>query len=158
MVCRSLYVDFYMCSVYGVFRWSFLSVFFFFKQKTAYEMRISDWSSDVCSSDLLARTHHRCGLGVVGGVVAADVDRRALHRQELAGDLGLLPGEELGPRGDLRGQVGACGLCGAGLCPVDRQVEVAAPVSAPTGRGACRYRVVEYVSFSVATVSIIKKN
>src|SRR3546814_4633363 len=29
------------------------SVFFFFKQKTAYEMRISDWSSDVCSSDLL---------------------------------------------------------------------------------------------------------
>src|SRR3546814_6795087 len=30
-------------------------VFFFFKQKTAYEMRISDWSSDVCSSDLLTR-------------------------------------------------------------------------------------------------------
>src|SRR3546814_12616313 len=29
-----------------------LFVFFFFKQKTAYEMRISDWSSDVCSSDL----------------------------------------------------------------------------------------------------------
>src|SRR3546814_3519945 len=29
-----------------------LDVFFFFKQKTAYEMRISDWSSDVCSSDL----------------------------------------------------------------------------------------------------------
>src|SRR3546814_3679450 len=28
--------------------------FFFFKQKTAYEMRISDWSSDVCSSDLMA--------------------------------------------------------------------------------------------------------
>src|SRR3546814_3826671 len=28
-------------------------VFFFFKQKTAYEMRISDWSSDVCSSDLV---------------------------------------------------------------------------------------------------------
>src|SRR3546814_4454317 len=28
---------------------------FFFKQKTAYEMRISDWSSDVCSSDLVAR-------------------------------------------------------------------------------------------------------
>src|SRR3546814_9757731 len=32
--------------------WVFL--FFFFKQKTAYEMRISDWSSDVCSSDLQA--------------------------------------------------------------------------------------------------------
>src|SRR3546814_10309949 len=31
----------------------FVSFFFFFKQKTAYELRISDWSSDVCSSDLL---------------------------------------------------------------------------------------------------------
>src|SRR3546814_16875464 len=30
----------------------FFCLFFFFKQKTAYEMRISDWSSDVCSSDL----------------------------------------------------------------------------------------------------------
>src|SRR3546814_8149013 len=33
-------------------------VFFFFKQKTAYEMRISDWSSDVCSSDLDAEAVH----------------------------------------------------------------------------------------------------
>src|SRR3546814_412049 len=37
-----------MCSV------SVCLCFFFFKQKTAYELRISDWSSDVCSSDLLA--------------------------------------------------------------------------------------------------------
>src|SRR3546814_1284704 len=36
-----------------------LAVFFFFKQKTAYEMRISDWSSDVCSSDLV--NAWRCG-------------------------------------------------------------------------------------------------
>src|SRR3546814_5924043 len=33
----------------------FFYFFFFFKQKTAYEMRISDWSSDVCSSDLFDR-------------------------------------------------------------------------------------------------------
>src|SRR3546814_1212083 len=33
--------------------------FFFFKQKTAYEMRIRDWSSDVCSSDLLQREGQR---------------------------------------------------------------------------------------------------
>src|SRR3546814_5737006 len=33
----------------------YVCVFFFFKQKTAYEMRISDWSSDVCSSDLAKR-------------------------------------------------------------------------------------------------------
>src|SRR3546814_7874349 len=31
----------------------YMFFFFFFKQKTAYEMRISDWSSDVCSSDLI---------------------------------------------------------------------------------------------------------
>src|SRR3546814_8197728 len=37
-----------------VLYWYFLFfLFFFFKQKTAYEMRISDWSSDVCSSDLV---------------------------------------------------------------------------------------------------------
>src|SRR3546814_2190909 len=36
-----------VCSVYVGY-----CLFFFFKQKTAYEMRISDWSSDVCSSDL----------------------------------------------------------------------------------------------------------
>src|SRR3546814_10533445 len=36
----------------------FYVYFFFFKQKTAYEMRISDWSSDVCSSDLKCR---KCG-------------------------------------------------------------------------------------------------
>src|SRR3546814_4925268 len=34
-----------------------LFCFFFFKQKTAYEMRISDWSSDVCSSDLAKHDH-----------------------------------------------------------------------------------------------------
>src|SRR3546814_7129151 len=44
-----------LCRISGVF-------LFFFKQKTAYEMRISDWSSDVCSSDL-AEEHqdHRGG-------------------------------------------------------------------------------------------------
>src|SRR3546814_1080396 len=36
-------------------------MFFFFKQKTAYEMRISDWSSDVCSSDLFSLPENMCG-------------------------------------------------------------------------------------------------
>src|SRR3546814_1938480 len=38
--------------VFCVVHCFFCFFFFFFKQKTAYEMRISDWSSDVCSSDL----------------------------------------------------------------------------------------------------------
>src|SRR3546814_2313094 len=47
--------------------------FFFFKQKTAYEMRISDWSSDVCSSDLLkAALAYYKSLGVIATGVMTD--------------------------------------------------------------------------------------
>src|SRR3546814_3887038 len=42
-------------------------VFFFFKQKTAYEMRISDWSSDVCSSDLIGRRESLQDFAAGGG-------------------------------------------------------------------------------------------
>src|SRR3546814_2199022 len=64
----------------------FECMFFFFKQKTAYEMRISDWSSDVCSSDLLSLVLQRVGptlllmgtgllvaivLGIAAGVFSA---------------------------------------------------------------------------------------
>src|SRR3546814_2650047 len=42
--------------------------FFFFKQKTAYEMRISDWSSDVCSSDLLGELDFAIEAGAFAGV------------------------------------------------------------------------------------------
>src|SRR3546814_8574934 len=55
---------------------------FFFKQKTAYEMRISDWSSDVCSSDLDARASAGgsirrcpCRSGLACPAVALQVDR-----------------------------------------------------------------------------------
>src|SRR3546814_3309019 len=50
-------------------------VFFFFKQKTAYEMRISDWSSDVCSSDLFEprplKEGCRCSREKLEGVLKA---------------------------------------------------------------------------------------
>src|SRR3546814_8633878 len=54
--------------------------FFFFKQKTAYEMRISDWSSDVCSSDLGRRGEDRVGqqvLPIAGELAARHHQRRA---------------------------------------------------------------------------------
>src|SRR3546814_14391916 len=44
--------------------------FFFFKQKTAYEMRISDWSSDVCSSDLRIAFAGEIAQLVAGGLQA----------------------------------------------------------------------------------------
>src|SRR3546814_736681 len=66
--CLSLFYFFYLtpCSsfLFWVF-WCMSIFFFFFKQKTAYEMRISDWSSDVCSSDL-----DHVAVFAVGGVVA----------------------------------------------------------------------------------------
>src|SRR3546814_10322659 len=51
---------------------------FLFKQKTAYELRISDWSSDVCSSDLLIETVHKIGTRSkrkVVGDIAKDIER-----------------------------------------------------------------------------------
>src|SRR3546814_8719852 len=41
-----------LCRAFDVFLILYVVLLFFFKQKTAYDMRISDWSSDVCSSDL----------------------------------------------------------------------------------------------------------
>src|SRR3546814_3347220 len=57
-----------------------LSEIFFFKQKTAYEMRISDWSSDVCSSDLLGR---------LGGPIGPEGDRQIGLSGELRGEFRL---------------------------------------------------------------------
>src|SRR3546814_12599705 len=59
-----------------VFFLLFIIFFFFFKQKTAYEMRISDWSSDVCSSDLRGGTPgRRPGGGAARGGTAARLAR-----------------------------------------------------------------------------------
>src|SRR3546814_4641490 len=63
-----------------------MSVVFFFKQKTAYEMRISDWSSDVCSSDLrLDRL-----LGLQGQQLIHGLHRlqRTFGRLALANEIG----------------------------------------------------------------------
>src|SRR3546814_4288379 len=59
-------------------------VFFFFKQKTAYEMRISDWSSDVCSSDLSAgekaQLISRCQSNEKLRLYAIELDKDQWHR------------------------------------------------------------------------------
>src|SRR3546814_1064154 len=79
-----------------------MSLFFFCKQKTAYEMRISDWSSDVCSSDLAARVQD-----AVEGV--GDLVRHALLDLQ-APRIGVHQARELGdPHHALAGQVGDVG-------------------------------------------------
>src|SRR3546814_9438189 len=74
-----------------------LFAFFFFKQKTAYEMRISDWSSDVCSSDLGTPFHYLalldaaealgCDMGSLRacGTGGATVPESLVARAEAAG-------------------------------------------------------------------------
>src|SRR3546814_8256061 len=49
--------------------------FFFFKQKTANDMRISDWSSDVCSSDLTTKLYTDFGLLTANPSICEDTDR-----------------------------------------------------------------------------------
>src|SRR3546814_7243622 len=56
----------------------FFCSFFLFKQKTAYEMRISDWSSDVCSSDLPSQAMQRSGQRRLARVLAGDLDNIVL--------------------------------------------------------------------------------
>src|SRR3546814_6743721 len=74
-------------------------VFFFFKQKTAYEMRISDWSSDVCSSDLLGIAPRHAPLITrlkPGKVVVTTPDGQQLDFAISGGILEVQPQVEIG--------------------------------------------------------------
>src|SRR3546814_4963528 len=71
-----------------------LLTFFYFKHKTAYEMRFSDWSSDVCSSDL-----PQVGNGAVHRIVAVegtapDLDQQLIGADHFAGMFGKRRSEE----------------------------------------------------------------
>src|SRR3546814_6064236 len=120
-------------------------IVFFFKQKTAYEMRISDWSSDVCSSDLERRVNDQ-----------QTIVRREMREQRVLQHFGIGgrfddPGsrhrahavaEFLQRRIDGGGGGGAFGI-----------VEIATEI----GRASCRERVGQYVYISVVAVSLKKK-
>src|SRR3546814_15444765 len=91
---------------------------FFFKQKTAYEMRISDWSSDVCSSDLVeARLCQVGGEPRRGGDAEVGGDQQLLQLlQRLVVQLAL--GEDAGDAlAELGGRAGEHGL--QSLTPAD---------------------------------------
>src|SRR3546814_3124839 len=100
--------------------------FFFFKQKTAYEMRISDWSSDVCSF----RSRELVDAELVGGAPVVHEGVERLGRQGLAAGLD--------EAGDERGELG----------PGHRRVGCELGLAAPgdeLGRASCRERVCPYV-------------
>src|SRR3546814_8036032 len=90
--------------------------FFFFKQKTAYERRISDWSSDVCASDLAGAAHHRViGFAHVGTECADEVEMLA-GLQPVAADQRLL--RQRGAGDDVGAACGGFQIVG----PVDAEV------------------------------------
>src|SRR3546814_10753016 len=95
-------------------------LFFFFKQKTAYEMRISDWSSDVCSSDL------QLGPGAI-----LDKHEGAVVAPASIGDLE--------PQAVILDPIVAGLLCGI---PCYREAE---RLVDEIGRASCRERVCQYV-------------
>src|SRR3546814_8884951 len=81
---------------------------FFFKQKTAYEMRISDWSSDVCSSDLSA---HTCtgdggGMALRAGLGLQDMEFVQFHPTGIYGAGCLITEGVRGEGGILRNSSG----------------------------------------------------
>src|SRR3546814_5005165 len=95
-----------------LFELFFYIFFFFFKQKTAYEMRISDLSSDVCSSDLRVLVVQFDPKGTVSNV--------ARHGMEDVVDIAMVRdktptlGRKTGFFQDLFGNIGAVGAGGAG--------------------------------------------
>src|SRR3546814_15896645 len=118
-------------------------VFFFFKQKTAYEMRISDWSSDVCSSDLVLEIEpDRAGLRIVEIVLEQFVrlDIRAVPDRDQTAEAQAAP---LAARDDVGAQAARLrhhADCAGFLGGVGREGE-----AAELGRAGCRERVGQYV-------------
>src|SRR3546814_13905904 len=77
--------DYSLSFILYVFSCVYFLLIFFFKQKTAYEMRISDWSSDVCSSDLALHLQPQR----FSSDRRACLDALRAARHERAGGLGL---------------------------------------------------------------------
>src|SRR3546814_13979906 len=113
-------------------------MFFFFKQKTAYELRISDWSSDVCSSDLPDDAiGRRCGGGCPGFAHAVSFYCGTQEKRHL-----LCHAEPPGRRQDH----------GAATRPGARRGQ-----SQQIARASCTESVCQFVSISSFAVSLNEK-
>src|SRR3546814_18544864 len=112
-------------------------MFFFFKQKTAYEMRISDWSSDVCSSDLLACHPATLCANIKGLRCKRPGKHAAFPCMIMEKRHNGRPLVQRHIRGLIKGEFPACRV--AGLHQLRLQTE------GKIGRAACRERVCQYV-------------
>src|SRR3546814_11019147 len=137
--------------------WHFYELFvvfiFFFKQKTAYEMRISDWSSDVCSSDLFPNHQSRitasmASIGVIDyGMGNLHSLGKALERVSESGRVVISydPDELLKCDRLVLPGVGGVRECMKELQRLElNEMVVEAARNKQIGRAACRKRVCKY--------------
>src|SRR3546814_18262631 len=113
-------------------------------------MRISDWSSDVCSSDLMTATTRLALPYLVPGQAQKETTHNeALIRLDLAVKASALSiGLNISPQTPEPGQCWIVGTSPTGI--LGREGEI--------GRASCRERVCQYVSISVVAVSLKKQN
>src|SRR3546814_4015117 len=117
-----------------------LGLFFFFKQKTAYEMRISDWSSDVCSSDLYgAFMLEVLDHALVVHDFVSHVDGRAVFLQRQFDDVDGAHYTGAEPSGT--GQDHSHSVCLPGRDRADRARPPSRATSPPFDRDPCRVSV-----------------
>src|SRR3546814_452194 len=95
-VCLDFFMYAFVCYIFGfnstVCSFYVCLYFFVCKQKTAYELRISVWSSDVCSSDL-SRRPEACGQGAIEGIAAPESANNAAAQTAFVPTLALgIPG------------------------------------------------------------------
>src|SRR3546814_5439508 len=123
-----------------------LSYFFFFKQKTAYEMRISDWSSDVCSSDLFKVICDALAVESAGKIGDRSLCRSGTN---LRGDLFSKPAAPgKGVRNFAESSLNGAFVFGDGnilTCLSHAQIALPRTPIEEIGRASCRERVCQYV-------------
>src|SRR3546814_20817187 len=131
-------------------------VFFFFKQKTAYEMRISDWSSDVCSSDLASALPF--ALQLVTGFLVLELGVylwhrtmhnseplwRAMHQMHHSAERVDIWGAFYFHPLDMVGWAFLGSLCLVGVVGLTPDATLIVRIMAEIGRASCRERVCQY--------------
>src|SRR3546814_14330628 len=110
-------------------------LFFFFKQKTAYEMRISDWSSDVCSSDLVDPADDHAALGREQRHHAGETGE--IHRRLWPVDIPAAQDESA--------EQDRIGEAEQRDAAIEDERKNARPARQKIGRASCRERVCQYV-------------
>src|SRR3546814_12482788 len=134
----------------------YIILFFFFKQKTAYEMRISDWSSDVCSSDLARRKSPVHAIGRIAPLPCNGGAWPLRSRPPATSNRRQRRGSLIEPPSCRYAHRAANGLFQA-PCPVRRMLRHERNACREIGRASGRESVCQSVSIPVVAAALNKK-